>query len=117
MTRIFDPKPEAAARAAAHAPDASFHSDLESFLPDLYGVVICTPDSTHADYMAAVLACGDGAVLSHRAAAHLQRLLRGSPPRPEVTVPSMAGRSRKGIVIHRVRSLPYNDTKTVYGIA
>jgi hypothetical protein len=72
--------------------------------------------STHADYMAAVLACGDGAALSHRAAAHLQRLLRGSPPRPEVTVPSTAGRSRKGIVIHRVRSLPAKDTKTVYGI-
>jgi predicted transcriptional regulator of viral defense system len=72
--------------------------------------------STHADYMAAVLACGDGAVLSHRAAAHLQRLLRGSPPRPEVTVPTTAGRSRKGIVVHRVSTLPDKDIKTVYGI-
>ena len=66
--------------------------------------------------MAAVLACGDGAVLSHRAAAHLLRLLRGSPPRPEVTVPSMAGRSRKGIVVHRVPALPVQDTVPVYGI-
>ena len=39
------------------------------------------------DYLAAVLACGDGAVLSHRAAAHLLRLLRGAPPPPEVTRP------------------------------
>jgi hypothetical protein len=71
--------------------------------------------STQADYIAAVLACGDGAALSHHAAAHLQRLLRGAP-RPEVTVPSIAGRSRKEIVVHRVRTLPAADTRTVYGI-
>src|SRR6266513_855213 len=41
--------------------------------------------STEARYMAAVRACGDGAVLSGRAAAHLFGLLRGKPPRPEVT--------------------------------
>jgi hypothetical protein len=72
--------------------------------------------STHADYIAAVLACGDGAVLSHHAAAHLLRLLRGAPPRPEVTVPSIAGRSRKGIVVHRVRTLPAADTRIVHFI-
>jgi hypothetical protein len=72
--------------------------------------------STHADYMAAVLACGDGAVLSHRAAAHLLRLVRGSPPRPEVTVPSVAGRSRRGIVVHRVPVLPVLDAAPVFGI-
>jgi hypothetical protein len=72
--------------------------------------------STHADYIAAVLACGDGAALSHRAAAHLLRLLRGVPSRPEVTVPSIAGRSRKGIIVHRVRTLPAADTRTVHGI-
>ncbi|MDX6679936.1 MAG: hypothetical protein QOE31_3988 [Solirubrobacteraceae bacterium] len=72
--------------------------------------------SLYGDYMAAVLACGDGAVLSHRAAAHLLRLLRGTPPPPEVTVPTTAGRSRPGIVVHRVRALPKADTATLHGI-
>jgi hypothetical protein len=43
--------------------------------------------SRNATYMAAVLACGAGAVLSGRAAAHLLGLLRGAPPPPEVTAP------------------------------
>ena len=42
--------------------------------------------STEARYLAAVRACGDGAVLSGRAAAHLLSLIKGPPPPPEVTV-------------------------------
>jgi hypothetical protein len=61
--------------------------------------------SVAADYMAAVLAGGDGAVLSHRAAAHKLGLLRGPPPPPEITVPTLAHRRRPGIVIHRVAAL------------
>jgi hypothetical protein len=62
--------------------------------------------SVEGDYMAAVLAGGFGAVLSNRSATHKLQLLRGrTPPRPEVTVPSLAGRKRPGIVIHRVRFL------------
>lgn len=69
--------------------------------------------STLGDYMAAVLACGDGAVLSHRAAAHLLRVLApGRPQPPEVTVPTTAGRSRPGIVVHRVPMLAHLDTST-----
>ena len=49
-----------------------------------------TAPSLHAVYMAAVLAGGDRAVLSHRAAGCLLKLLRGLPPRPEITVPSTA---------------------------
>lgn len=60
--------------------------------------------SLHGDYMAAVLACGDGAVLSHRAGAHLLRVLPGAPP-PEVTVPTTAARRRPGIAVHRVKAL------------
>jgi len=64
-----------------------------------------------ADYMAAVLACGAGAALSHWPAAHLMRLLPGRlPPPPEVTVPTLAGRRRPGIVVHRVRALHRLDT-------
>jgi len=72
--------------------------------------------SLHGDYMAAVLACGEGAVLSHRAAAHLLRLLPGSAQPPEVTVPTLAGRTRPGIVIHRVRELHVLDASILDGI-
>jgi hypothetical protein len=73
--------------------------------------------SIACDYMAAVLACGPGAVLSHRAAAHDLRLTRGSPPPPEVTVPTLAGRRRPGIVIHRVKVLHPLDTSMFEGIS
>ncbi len=64
--------------------------------------------------MAAVLACGPGAVLSHTSAARLWRLLRqpraeadpGRHPAVHVTVPSEAGREhRDGIRVHRSRTL------------
>ena len=61
--------------------------------------------------MAAVLARGEGAVLSHRAAAYKLAILRGTPPPlPETTVPLTAHRRRDGIVIHRVRTLHELDT-------
>jgi very-short-patch-repair endonuclease len=44
--------------------------------------------SVEARYMAAVLACGEGALLSGLAAAHLWGLTRGSAPPPEVTAPT-----------------------------
>ncbi|HWI08102.1 MAG TPA: hypothetical protein VNT54_11365 [Solirubrobacteraceae bacterium] len=66
--------------------------------------------SLDGDYMAAVLASGEGAVLSHRAAAYKLAILRGTPPPPETTVPTTAHRRRDGIVIHRVRTLHELDT-------
>jgi Transcriptional regulator, AbiEi antitoxin len=45
--------------------------------------------SVEATYVAAVKACGEGAVLSGRAAAHLFGLIAGAPPPPEVTAPSL----------------------------
>ena len=55
--------------------------------------------SALADYMAAVLAAGRGAVLSHRSAAWVLGLIAGRSPQPEVTVPTTADRGRPGIVI------------------
>ncbi len=72
--------------------------------------------SVLGDYMAAVLACSGGGRLSHRAEAHVMRLLPGKPPPPEVTVPTLAGRARPGIVIHRVKALHRLDVCTVHGI-
>ena len=59
--------------------------------------------SIEADYMAAVLACGEGAVLSGRAAAVLLGLIRALPaPDPEVIARSE--RHVSGIVTHRERA-------------
>ena len=70
-----------------------------------------------ADCVSAVLAAGDGAVISHRSAAHLLGLRRGAPPAPEVTVPTLDGRARPGVVIHRVRALHPLDVSELHGIA
>jgi very-short-patch-repair endonuclease len=57
-------------------------------------------------FMAAVLAVGKGAVLSHASAAALHKLSPTCPPIIHVTVPGWGGRSRrKGIVIHRSSTL------------
>ncbi len=56
--------------------------------------------------MAAVLACGDGAVLSHLGAAALWGLLKPVDGPVDVSVPTQAGRrQRLGIRVHRAASL------------
>jgi very-short-patch-repair endonuclease len=62
--------------------------------------------SLHRRWMAAVLACGEEAVLSHGSAAVLWRLLRPLDGPVHVSVPSTAGRkNRRGIHIHRCQAL------------
>jgi len=69
--------------------------------PGVYRVGHVAP-SLEADYMAAVLACGEGAVLSGRAAARLLGVIRSSPaPRPEVTAPK--ARHVEGVITHHER--------------
>lgn len=72
--------------------------------------------SVLGDYMAAVLACAGGSALSHLANAHVLRLVRGDPPPPEVTVPTLNGLRRPGIVVHRVSSLHRLDLSEFEGI-
>ena len=67
-------------------------------------------------WIAAVLACGSRAVLSHRSAAALWGLRPTARTAVDVTVPWRAGRSRPGIDIHRVTSLHPADTTTAHGI-
>jgi very-short-patch-repair endonuclease len=57
--------------------------------------------SPEATYMAAVKACGEGALLAGRAAAWLLGLIKGAPPPAEVVTPS--DRRIRGIRIHRSR--------------
>jgi very-short-patch-repair endonuclease len=67
--------------------------------------------SNEGRWMAAVLACGPGAVLSHRSAAALWGMLGTPPGFPEVTVPGHGGRRRReGIRLHRSSSLCPADT-------
>jgi very-short-patch-repair endonuclease len=62
--------------------------------------------SPHSYWMAAVLACGDDAVLSHTSAAALWGFLRPFDGPIHVTSPSTSGRARRsGIALHRSRSL------------
>lgn len=57
-------------------------------------------------WMAAVLASGEGAVLSHRSAAELWAILPRAQGPIHVTVPASSGRrSRRGLIIHRSRTL------------
>src|SRR6476660_4552557 len=62
--------------------------------------------SLHGRFMAAVLACGDGAVLSHTSAAVLWKLLKPIDGPVHVSVPNTSGRrARRGIHLHRCPSL------------
>jgi very-short-patch-repair endonuclease len=70
--------------------------------------------STEATYTAAVLAAGDGALLAGRAAAHLMRLLKGAPPRPEVIAKNE--RHIKGVSVKRERGLNPRDRTICRGI-
>ena len=65
--------------------------------------------------MAAMLACGRGALLSHRAAGALQALLPSSP-RFDVTVEGGGARSRAGLAVHRSRRIDDEDRDAVRGI-
>ena len=66
--------------------------------------------SVEARYLAAVLAAGEGALLSGRAAAHLLVILKGTAPPPEVI--ARTERRIEGVATHRSRSLNAQDATT-----
>jgi very-short-patch-repair endonuclease len=67
-------------------------------------------------WMAAVLASGRGAVLSHRSTAALLAVRPTSSPRIEVTIPASGRRGPKAITVHVVRRLHADEWETVDGI-
>src|SRR3954452_9014760 len=72
--------------------------------------------SREAHWMAAVLACGDGAALSHRDAAALYALRPSAATRIDVTIDSRNGRSRRRrIRLHR-SPLPAEEVTVIDGI-
>jgi very-short-patch-repair endonuclease len=79
-----------------------------------YGHTALPPFSAE---MAAVMACGDDALLSHASAAWVWGL-RPEPEhnRVDVAVPGRHVRSRKGIRVHRTEHLDPRDVRTHHGI-
>src|SRR3954447_1173006 len=70
--------------------------------------------SSKAHYMAAVLACGPGAALSGLAAGHTYGLIKGKPPESEVS--TTGHRHARGILLHRVRTLPIGELSVYHDI-
>jgi hypothetical protein len=88
---------------------------LHRLYRDVYAVghVVST---LRGNWMAAVLACGPGAVLSHFDAARLWGILRGvGSGAIHVTVPRTR-EGAKGITVHRVRSLDPRDHGRIHNI-
>ncbi len=77
-----------------------------------------SPDlDQYGRWMAAVLACGDGAVLSHSSGAALWRIgFEAGSGTIELSLPSPSRRRRPGLRIHRRPSLQGRDTTAEYGI-
>jgi very-short-patch-repair endonuclease len=67
-------------------------------------------------WMAAVLACGHGAVLSHRPGGGLWGIVRSESALIHVTVPRRKLHSRRGIRVHAVRSRHPDDVTVRDGI-
>jgi very-short-patch-repair endonuclease len=70
----------------------------------------------HSRLMAAVLACGEGAVVSHRSAGALLGLLDKGPVVIDVIALPSRGRKIDGIYLHRVRPPRLEETGTFDGI-
>jgi hypothetical protein len=82
----------------------------------VYSIVPVSLLTVHGRRLAAVLACGPGAALSHLSSIAQFGLERGSPSVIHVTVPTRAGRGRPGIRIHRSGTLRPGDVTVVDGI-
>ena len=67
-------------------------------------------------YTAAVLACGPGAVLSHRSAARLHELRSDGYWKIEVTVPRRSRRRHEGVLVHCSTTLTATDITVVNNI-
>ena len=106
-------------RAAGWSDKAIGHAVASSRLRRIFHGVYAfggTRVSTRGHLRAAVLACGDGAVISHRSAAGLLRLLDEGPVVIDVIAPPSRGRKIDGIRFHRVRPPRRDEVGTVAGI-
>jgi hypothetical protein len=70
----------------------------------------------HGHWMAAVLACGPKAALSHRSAAGLWGLRADNRRKSDISLPSPSARAKQAIEVHRSVTLTAHDITTVDGI-
>lgn len=70
----------------------------------------------HGEFRAAVLACGPGAVLSHRTAAELWGIRDDRRRSIDVTAPGRRGRCPSGVDAHRDGALSPGDRAELHGI-
>ena len=70
----------------------------------------------YGHWMAAVLACGPRAVLSHRSAAGLWNLRPDNRQKSDISLPSPSARAKAAIEVHRSVTLTADDVTTVDGI-
>jgi uncharacterized protein DUF559 len=67
-------------------------------------------------WMAAVMACGEGAALSHRDAATVWEIRWASGAKIDVSIRTRSRRARPGIAVHRPRALLDRDVSRIDGI-
>jgi very-short-patch-repair endonuclease len=103
-------------RAKVSVAEIKHRLHTGALIPEFRGVyrVGHRAPSIEAHYMAAVKACGDRALLSGRAAAHLTGILKGSPPPPEVISPTQ--RRVKGVTTRRCLVIDPRDAVQWRGI-
>ena len=69
-----------------------------------------------ANEAAALLACGEGALLSHRSAAHVWSLLESVPDRVDVTLVGRRCRPKEGVRLHWVAEIDRRDVRRRDGL-
>ncbi|MBV9167471.1 MAG: type IV toxin-antitoxin system AbiEi family antitoxin domain-containing protein [Solirubrobacterales bacterium] len=89
---------------------------LHRIYPGVYSLVPASLLKREGRWMAAALAGGPGAVVSHRTAAALNELMRTERTKIDVTILGRTGRKHPGLDIHRSTTLTAADTTNVNGI-
>ena len=82
----------------------------------VYSLVPLTLLGRNGAFMAAVLACGPGAAISHRSAAALHEIRRTDRTNIDVTIPQRSPRKHRRLDIHRSTTLAPEDVTTVHAI-
>ena len=106
-------------REVGYTPQAIYHRIRTGRLHPLHRGVYAVgrPHVTdHGRWIAAVIACGAGAVLSHSSAAALWRIGSEKSGLVELSLPSLARRCRPGLQIHQRPSLRNRDMTVEFGI-
>jgi hypothetical protein len=102
------------------SPRAVRHRAASGRLHRIYPTVYSTTPAAllppRARWLAAVLACGPGAVLSHASGAALWGIRATNRSRVDVTTPGGRGRRLDGIDAHRAATLTPADVDTIDGI-